>query len=56
VGAITSAAFSPALRRVIALGYVRHECWQAGTTLRLVSGEASCEAEVAQLPFVAATA
>jgi folate-binding protein YgfZ len=54
VGAITSAAFSPDLRRVIALGYVRHECWEVGTTLRLVSGEASSEAQVAALPFIAA--
>jgi folate-binding protein YgfZ len=54
VGAITSAAFSPELRCVIALGYVRHECWEAGTTLRLVSGGDSREAEVAQLPFIAA--
>jgi folate-binding protein YgfZ len=52
VGTLTSAAVSPALQRVIALGYVRHEGWEPGTKLRLVSGDTSAEAEVAQLPFI----
>ncbi len=53
VGTITSAVFSPTLGRLIALGYVRRECWEPGTALRLVSGEMSCEATVTSLPFIA---
>jgi folate-binding protein YgfZ len=53
VGTVTSATYSPALKRVIALGYVRRECWDPGTTLRIVSGEQSLDAEVASLPFLA---
>jgi folate-binding protein YgfZ len=52
VGTVTSATFSPTLKRVIALGYVRHEFWDPGTKLRVVSGERSLDAEVASLPFV----
>ena len=52
VGTVTSAIFSPALKRVIALGYVRRECWDPGTKLRLVSGGQSLEAEVASLPLL----
>jgi folate-binding protein YgfZ len=53
VGTITSAVFSPTLGQAIALGYVRRECWEPGTVLRVVSGTATCEAKVASLPFVA---
>jgi len=53
VGTVTSAVFSPTLGQVIALGYVRRECWELGTTLRLSSGEASCEAKLTCLPFIA---
>ena len=53
VGTVTSAVFSPTLGQVIALGYVRRECWEPGTTLRLSSGEASCEAKLTRLPFIA---
>ena len=53
VGALTSCVFSPTLGRLIALGYVRRECWEPGTVMRLVSGEASCEARVTSLPFIA---
>lgn len=52
VGTLTSAVFSPSLQRVIALGYVRRECWDLGTKLRIASGARSLEAEVASLPFV----
>lgn len=52
VGAVTSAIRSPALNRVIALGYVRREFWEPGTKLRIVSGGLSLDAEVASLPFV----
>ena len=52
VGMLTSAVFSPALNRVIALGYVRRECWDPGMKLRVLWDERSAEAEVASLPFV----
>lgn len=53
VGTVTSAVFSPALKRPIALGYVRRECWDPGTRLRVLWNEHRCEAEVTPLPFVA---
>ena len=52
VGTVTSAILSPALHRVIALGYVRREFWEPGTKLRISSGGESLEAEVAALPFI----
>jgi folate-binding protein YgfZ len=55
VGRVTSAVRSPALQRVIALGYVRRECWEPGTTLCIVSGEQSLEAEVASLPVISSS-
>jgi glycine cleavage system aminomethyltransferase T len=54
MGTLTSAIFSPELRRVIALGYVRHECWAPGTELDLVSGDNSAKAEVTGLPIIGA--
>ncbi|HWT77217.1 MAG TPA: glycine cleavage T C-terminal barrel domain-containing protein, partial [Candidatus Methylomirabilis sp.] len=52
VGTVTSAVFSPALSRVIALGYVRRECWEPGTKLCIPAGGQSLDAEVVLLPFV----
>jgi folate-binding protein YgfZ len=52
VGTLTGAVFSPALQRVIALGYVRREAWDPGTKLRIISGEQSLDAEVTEVPFV----
>ena len=51
VGAITSAAWSPALERPIALGYVHRDAAEAGTLVRLGSAEGP-EATVSQLPLV----
>lgn len=56
VGTVTSAIRSPALRQVIAMGYIRHEFWGSGTKLRIVWGDESVEAEVARLPFIRAGA
>jgi folate-binding protein YgfZ len=53
VGTVTSAVRSPALKSVIALGYVRREVWDPGTKLRIASGDQSLETEVAPLPFIA---
>lgn len=52
VGRVTSAAPSPVLGRVIALGFLRRECWATGTRLGVGSGATSVEARVAALPFV----
>ena len=52
VGHLTSAVFSPTLGQAIAMGYVRRECWEPGTALRLVSGDVSWGAEVRPLPFI----
>ena len=48
VGSITTAVFSPTLRRGIGLGYVRREYLEPGTRLALGTGET---AAVAELPF-----
>ncbi len=53
VGSVTSAVFSPALNRPIALGYVRKECHAIGTTLMIDIGGTSHPATIAALPFVA---
>ena len=49
IGRVTSAVWSPALRRVIALGYVHRDAATAGTQLLL----AGAPAVVTALPFVA---
>jgi folate-binding protein YgfZ len=52
VGTVTSATLSPVLKRVVALGYIRRECWDPGTKLRIASGEQWLDAEVSSLPFL----
>jgi len=52
VGTVTSAVFSPALERPIALGYIRRECWEPGTRVRIASGGHLLHADVSSLPFV----
>jgi len=54
VGQVTSAVRSPALDRVIALGYLRRECWDPGTRLRIVAEPESVDAESVALPFLVA--
>ena len=50
-GFITSALASPAFRRNIALGYVRRECNEPGTELRLRFAERDYAARIVPLPF-----
>jgi folate-binding protein YgfZ len=50
-GYITSALASPTLRRNLALGYVRRECNEPGTELRLRAAERDSRARIVQLPF-----
>ena len=52
MGWITSAAFSPALGRPIALGYVRRECNAPGSKVMVQVGGGTEEAEVVALPFL----
>jgi glycine cleavage system T protein len=54
VGIITSAVWSPSLRRPIALGYVHKDFWTPGTTLSLDHGGVSIATTVADLPFIRA--
>ena len=50
VGRITSATFSPALEKAIALGYVRYEQLTPGT--EVLVGEKDMKAVVTELPFI----
>jgi folate-binding protein YgfZ len=52
VGAVTSAAHSPALGRPVALGYVHRDSAAAGTTVAVDSAGALQPAVVTALPFV----
>jgi aminomethyltransferase len=54
VGQVTSATHSPALSHVIALGYLRRECWDSGTRLHMDINGQRLDAEVVNLPFVSA--
>ncbi len=52
VGHITSAVLSPALGKVIALGYLHRDCWERGTRLQTAASGTSVAAAVAPLPLV----
>lgn len=52
LGRVTSAAYSPALGRAIALGYVHRDFVQPGTAVRVVVDDGEREATVASTPFV----
>ncbi len=51
-GYITSAIYSPTLKRPIALGFVRKECHTVGTRLKLAETLADTTLEIVSLPFV----
>ncbi|MBU6410198.1 MAG: hypothetical protein KGR98_07405 [Verrucomicrobia bacterium] len=53
VGRVTSAAWSPALRGIIALGCVRREANAVGTALTVKSGGSDVPAMLVELPFAA---
>lgn len=55
VGHLTSAARSPALERVIALGYVHRSCLDPGTSLSVQMREGATAARVTSLPFIDAS-
>lgn len=50
IGWITSAAWSPARRQIIALGYAGRGCWDPGTELE-IAGAQQASARVEPLPF-----
>ena len=52
VGRITSSTFSPRLKRTIALGYVKYDYLEPGTSVRIATGEGEVSAKVSQLPFI----
>lgn len=52
IGWITSATYSPRLGRWVALGYVKYDYLQPGTSVRIISSVEEREAQVAELPFV----
>ena len=54
VGWITSAVWSPARQGIVALGYVRRECWDAGSEMELALADGHVTARVVTLPFYAA--
>src|SRR6185436_18427425 len=51
VGQVTSASWSHALKRPIALAFVRRQHAEAGTTLAVRVGDATVPATVSDLPF-----
>jgi len=53
IGRVTSAAWSPALERQIALGYVHRDFSEPGTPVDVQTQHATVPATVALLPFVA---
>lgn len=53
VGRITSAVFSPTLKKTIAMGYLKKECWKIGCPVVVETGGTEIPARVASLPFYA---
>lgn len=51
IGRITSAVWSPALVRVIALGYVHRDFLAPGTVVRVATDDAGIDAVVTEVPF-----
>jgi len=51
VGWITSAVWSPARAAVIALGYVRRECWDPGVEVQAATDGSAIAARIVPLPF-----
>ena len=52
IGRVTSFTFSPQLKQIIALGYVKYDFLPPGTKVKIVSGEKEFPATVTDLPFV----
>lgn len=52
IGRLTSATYSPQLKRMIALAYVKYDYLAAGTSVKVVSGVVELVGNVTDLPFV----
>ncbi len=52
IGRITSATYSPQLKRTIALGYVKYDYLAAGTGVKVIHDGSDVSANVTELPFV----
>lgn len=52
IGRITSVSFSPTLGRSVALGYVRYEYLEAGTSVKAIWKDQQIGAKVSDLPFI----
>jgi len=52
VGRITSATFSPTLKRTVALAYIKYEFLNTGTTVKVSSSGGPVAATVSELPFI----
>lgn len=55
VGEITSGAYSPCLKKNVAMGYVKKPYDKAGTKLKLEVRGKKNDAEVTKMPFVPTT-
>ena len=51
-GWVTSACYSPALKRPVALGYLKRGAYEPGTAVEIVRGQTRIAATVAARPFV----
>lgn len=52
IGRITSATYSPQLKRTIALGYVKYDYIAAGTSVTVIHDGNKVSAHVTELPFI----
>lgn len=52
IGWVTSGCHSPALRRPIAMGYVKRGAYEPGTTVEILRGETAVTATVVALPIM----
>ena len=52
IGEVTSGAFSPCLKKNVAMGYVEKKYGKAGTQLKVAVRGKESPAEVTKMPFV----
>ena len=55
VGFVTSATFSSVLKKTVAIGYLKKECWEIGSPVVVEAKNARIPARVANLPFYTPT-
>ena len=52
VGQVTSAAWSPDLSKVVAIGMIDQKYWSIGNKLEVICPSGKRTAEITQLPFI----